>query len=328
VNAAFTICSLNYLPQALTLADSARRHAPDWKFFVGLVDVLTPESETEFPDWVTVVEVGSIGLSDLEHMASNYNIVELCTAVKPSFFRTIFKNYPAVDQVHYLDPDTCLFSDPAPITAALAEASILLTPHHYTPIPLDGAFPAENLALNHGIYNLGYLGLRRGLVADRLLDWWEERMRDHCRIDLKYGWFVDQLFFNYVPIYFDEVCILRHPGVNAAYWNFHERYILENLEIAHSGNIWPLILYHFSGFSPLIKDKPTRADVRLDWASNPGLKSLLSAYADELTHRGYERARSIPSEYLKLYQKHRAQEEKRNRSLKQRLARRMRALVY
>jgi hypothetical protein len=296
MNAAFTICSNNYLAHALTLAESVRVHAPDWSFYIGLVDTPVTIPGVSIPAGITVIPVSELALPDLPGMTVRYNIIELCTAVKPSYFRKLFRDYPEIEQLHYLDPDTVLFSDPAPLQLRSGD-SIQLTPHHFTPIPLDGLFPSETLTLNHGIFNLGYLGLKRSPVADTLLRWWEERMRDLCVIDLINGLFVDQLWFNFVPIYFKEVHILKHPGVNTAFWNLHERIVTSDKQVLFSGETHPLVLYHFSGFSAARPGSVTRGKVRQDVEQQPGLSPLLSNYAQKLRDHGVESAKTVESVY-------------------------------
>jgi hypothetical protein len=297
--AAFTVCSNNYIAQAVTLFESLKKSTPDWHVFIGLVDAASNLPSGVVPDWIRIVPIKEMPIEAFDRMMSRYNIIELCTAIKPSCFRYIFGLNEDFDQVHYLDPDTCVFSTLDVLAESLSDASVLLTPHHLTPIPLDGLFPAENLALNHGIYNLGYLGLKRSRVSDDLLDWWEDLMRNYCIIDLKEGWFVDQLPFNYVPIYFDSVKILRHPGVNVAYWNFHERLLVGRNEIVFQDRKWPLVLFHFSGFSPATRQRPTRADVRLDTRSQPALSRLLDGYANAVLGNRFEELRKIPPAYCR-----------------------------
>ena len=323
---AFTICSANYLPQALTLADSLARHAPAWKFVIGLVD--DPASVLQFtiPPSVEVIDVASIGLANLKTMANLYNIIELCTAVKPSYFKAILDRYSDSEQVHYLDPDTVMFSSPQSIEEALTEAAISLTPHHFTPLPLDGQFPGENLGLNHGIYNLGYLGIRRSPSAARMLDWWEALLAEHCRIDLAEGWFVDQLPMNYVPLYFDDVMILRHPGVNTAYWNLHERRIMPDGAIEFDGRSWPLVLFHFSSFVPLQPTRITKHRVRLDELANPGLPELLTDYAQRLLANGWANSRSLVSTYQFEYRYRQAIAARRQRNPARRMAAKIRRM--
>ncbi len=310
--AAFTVCTNSYLPQAAVLAESVARHAPDWTFYVGLVDTPDPDQVRSLPDNLRLLPAKDLGLPNLEPLALRYNVIELCTALKPAFCRTLFEHHPEVEQLHYLDPDTCLYSNPTVLEQGLREAAVLLTPHHLTPIPLDGKMPGENLALNHGIYNLGYLGLCRGDTASQLLRWWEERMQEHCRIDLLQGFFVDQLWFNYVPLYFEGTHILRHPGVNVAFWNLHERTLLPgNPPVIRTANAEvPLIMFHFSGFSPAKPDQITRVATRNGVHDQRALGPLLETYSRQVLANGYAERRGIESTYCKMRREDQATRQK------------------
>jgi hypothetical protein len=218
-------------------------------------------------------------------MVLRYNIIELCTALKPTYFKKLFADYPEIEQVHYLDPDTLILSDPAALELPV-NRSVQMTPHQLTSIPLDGAFPDETLTLNHGVYNLGYLGIRRGETAIRLLNWWEQRLEKHCRIDLVNGLFVDQLWFNLVPIYFPDSHVLRNPGANVAFWNLHERRVTAERSVLFAGATHPLIFFHFSGFSASRPAFITRVEVRQDCSQQADLLPLLTYYAQQLAHHG------------------------------------------
>lgn len=56
----------------------------------------------------------------------------------------------------------------------LDKYSILLTPHIYTPVPVDGKKPGENTFLNYGIYNLGFLALKNDFTAREFAHWWKK----------------------------------------------------------------------------------------------------------------------------------------------------------
>ena len=73
------------------------------------------------------------------------------------------------------------------------------------------------------------------------------KLKDLCFVQVDKGLFVDQIWLNYAPLYYDRVFIIRHLGYNIAYWNFHER------SIEQMGGRWfvnkkfPLKFFHFSG---------------------------------------------------------------------------------
>jgi hypothetical protein len=58
--------------------------------------------------------------------------------------------------------------------------------------------------------------------------------------------FYDQLWVNYVPVFYDNSYILKHPGYNMARWNLHERSLNANYCVNQS---FPLRFFHFSGYN-------------------------------------------------------------------------------
>jgi hypothetical protein len=132
---------------------------------------------------------------------------------------------------------------------AWGDAEILLTPNliYTTPKPSTG----ELASLRHGMYNLGFIGLRRGKESFRLIQWWKERLKEHCRIDKCHGIFVDQKWIDLAPLFFDKIKPVKHPGWNMAWWNFSERKLQKTTDkFAVNNPQTPLVFFHFSGFKP------------------------------------------------------------------------------
>ncbi|MBE7179577.1 MAG: hypothetical protein INR69_24450, partial [Mucilaginibacter polytrichastri] len=169
---AFTICTNSYLPQARILADSIRQWAPEYTFYVFLADELDPTVRYETFENLTLKPASELPI-DFAALVKKYGIIELNTCIKASCFKWLFKEFDA-GQVHFFDPDICFFSDIKILDDHFNKASILVTPHITQPIPWQDGSPTENLFLNHGLYNLGYLGLKRSTATFAMLDWWEE----------------------------------------------------------------------------------------------------------------------------------------------------------
>src|SRR5215468_1634567 len=227
----FTLCSTNYLAQARVLGDSLLRWNPGIRFVVGLVDRLETRLPGVIPEEWEVLEVEQLGIAAFDEMCRRYDILELNTAVKPFYFQHFLKS-DRVERVIYLDPDIMVFDSLGPIENSLRQASLVLTPHALTPLPaeppvgtfiVDGRRVSERLFLSTGVYNLGFLGVARSSESARCLAWWRERVQLSCLAERAYGLFVDQLWMNLAPVFFDHVEVLRHPGCNVAYWNLHER---------------------------------------------------------------------------------------------------------
>lgn len=293
MNSVFTICGNNYLPQARVLGASLARHNPEWRFHIILVDKKNPTINYAGNGIHGVIEMETLQIPYFEGMAERYSFVELCTSVKAAAFQHLFRIYPEATAVMYLDPDIKVYGYFRDILLEAGDAEIALTPHALTPIPLDDQFPQENLFLNHGTFNLGFLLLRRGEESQKLLVWWAERLREKSIIDLVEGYFTDQIWMNLVPVYFKSVKILRSFGLNLAFWNLHERTVTADPGGGYRVNRRdPLVFVHFSSYSPLVPEQfNSRQEIRFRLAERPDVASLYREYSLDLLRAGYEEMR-------------------------------------
>ncbi len=292
MNAAFTICSNNYLAQAKVLTDSFNEFERESVLFLILVDKKTdsiPYLEL-FPE-ARVLEVDSSIVPDLDLMIKRYNIVELNTSVKPFIFDYLFKT-GAYSRILYFDPDIKIFSSLKPVFQLLEGSSAVLTPHFLSPLPVDGKTPFENVALNYGIYNLGFLGLNLEHPSTRnLLDWWSIRTCRFGYSKVSEGYFVDQLWFNLVPLFFKGVRILDNPGLNMAPWNLHERFLDYGNDVDQQimVNGEPLVFYHFSSFSHTSPDLLSKYYDRYSFEDREDLRKIYKDYYNQLLQNQVEK---------------------------------------
>jgi hypothetical protein len=274
-----TIVSPNYLAYARVLGDSLAQHAPQAEFHVLVVNRPDPQvSAACAKAGLRVTYATELGLPDFEHLAYKYDLVELNTALKPSFLKSLFTQ--GFDHVVYLDPDICLYQPPAPIMEALGHSDIVLIPHALAPA-MDGLRPSDIDFLRTGVFNLGFVGLRRGSHASALLDWWEKRCLSHGFNDPGFGTFVDQKWMNLAPCYFDSVHILKHAGCNVAYWNLHERKVEADAR-GYRVNGAPLIFFHFSGVDAAAPKVLSRHQNRHAVVPGTALAELVQDYCAQL----------------------------------------------
>lgn len=285
-----TIISKNYLPYARVLMSSVAQWQPEAQRFV----VLTDEPE-EFFDAAAepflVIRYAELGLPRPSWFACQYTVLELNTAVKPWVLALLFARY-GVEKLIYLDPDIRLYAPLEQVSLLLDQAAVVLTPHLTHPVD-DSRKPTELDILRSGTYNLGFLALRRGQVADTLLRWWQGHLQDQCRLDFAAGLFVDQRWMDLVPGLFSEVAILRDPGHNVAYWNAKQR------PIVRSGSGYqvlgrPLVFFHFSGIAPDDPESFSRYQDRLRLADLGDGAELVESYIGALQSAGYQAARHWP----------------------------------
>ena len=296
---AFTICSINYLAQARTLGDSLKTTNPEISFFIALVDKLEGvKFEEPFVPAYPMIEIDKIGILDLEEIATRYDITELNTAVKPFCFTYFFEKYPEARNVIYFDPDIIVFEPLTELQATLITHQAVLTPHINSPIE-DRLTPNELHHLNTGIYNLGFVAFRRSIENTRFINWWQEKLRYECLIDLCNGLFVDQNWMNFLPIFVPDVFLERNPGYNAAYWNLHERDFSKRNHINYVNQTNPLIFFHFSGYDPAKPEVLSKYQDRFVLANRPDVAPLFELYRDNLLANGNAYYRTFPCAYIK-----------------------------
>ena len=278
-----TIIARNYAAQATILATTYLQHHPGRRFVTLLIDA---EADAPLPaipgDVVTVDQLG-LSRDELHLMAATYSVLELSTAVKAAFLLHLLETAGAA---LYLDPDIVLYGLLDDVFDAAAAHGIALTPHVLQPFPRDGLEPAEDRIRHSGIFNLGMIAV--GHQARPFLHWWHERLRTEAVVDLPRALFTDQRWIDWAPALF-QPAVIRDPGVNAAYWNLHERPLSWRDGVLHAGDS-PLRALHLSGYSP---DRPWQLSVhagitpRVRLSDHPVLAAECDAYGAALRRHGW-----------------------------------------
>lgn len=242
-----TIVTQDYLPAARALFESVREHND--VDCIGLV-VDGPVSEPDFVGTSFLVEAGVITDLMLQQLAFRYRAMEFCCALRPVLLQALLATRP-VEQIAYLDSDMLVLSSLSEVLQEARSCSLLL--YHHTRSS-QGLHSGVESALYHcGPYNSGFLVLSRCQETATLLEWWKQRLANRGYLGF-YNQFVDQKWLTLAPSFFPGVRTASSPGVNIAYWNFHEG------ELGEGANGFtfadkPLRLFHFSGWEP---GKPER----------------------------------------------------------------------
>ena len=290
--ALFTIIAKNYLAQARVLMRSAAAVHPEWRRLVILADEADGYFDCEAEDFEMVPST-ALPIPHSRWFHFKYSITELNTAVKPYAFEYLFDRYD-VERIVYLDPDIRIYSRMDALAAAFDQgANVLLTPH-LTAALEDEKRPSEIDILRAGTYNLGFLAVARSRESMSFLAWWQQRLYDHCVVDLPRGLFVDQRWVDLVPGLFEGVAILRDAGYNVAYWNLSYRIVTrseDGYEVAGT----PLVFFHFSGFDPQRPDRVSTHQNRFRLGALPAAtQHLLLSYRADILHAGYAKCKSWP----------------------------------
>ena len=289
MNCAFTICAKNYLAQALTLRESFLKHNPSLNFFIFLADKIDGVEDVD-----RVVALDKSWIPDWVNMAFKYDVIEFNTSIKPFCFGKLFKE--GYEKVIYLDPDIYVTRPLDYIYECLNNKSVVLTPH-YCDIEdhFDGAVSEETFN-KVGIYNLGFCALKNDKVGQEIAKWWQNRLQYKCYSQSSEGLFVDQKWMDYIPGFFpDATCVSSHYGMNVAIWNLHERELFIDEKQGYmirrkkTGDEFPLLFFHFSGFDPFETSVINRRHPQFNVTTYPSFKPIIEEYRERVYANGYDR---------------------------------------
>ena len=291
----FTLCSNNYLAQANTLGNSLLKCIPTYKFIIGLVD-RKQESFNYSKIPYEIIEVEQIGIPYFEEMRMRYNIIELNTACKPFFYQYFFK---AINPrtIIYLDPDIEVFAPFKELEEELASSDIVITPHFTTPF-YDDKWQAEEDFLNSGLYNLGFIAINNTEIGNSMVSWWSERMRNKAYMDFRRGLFYDQIWINFVPLFFKKVKVFTNIGYNVAYWNLHERIISERNGNYFVNETQPLVFYHYASYRPLNPGVISTGQNRHTLVERTDIAPLFNNYCKMVLQNNYEKLVKYPCYFV------------------------------
>ncbi len=293
---AYTIATGNYLAQAKTVADSFLTHNRSYKYTIFLLDKIE-KIDIGFFSGIDIIEVEQLGFPYFDEMVERYTIFELSNALKPYCADYLLQS--GNESIVYFDSDIYVYRQLLGLEDALRENEIILTPHLLAPPPDDDHALAESDFLNAGIYNGGFFALKKGENSAQFLIWWKDRMRNKCFVNFAKGLFVDQIWLNFVPLYFDRVCVLRDIGYNASYWNLHERSItFQSGDTYLVNQTVPLSFYHFSGYDFALPQLMSKYQDRFSLADSTDLTHLYDDYIQKVRQNRFEELSLLSCYYV------------------------------
>jgi len=274
----FTSAAVNYLPKVRILCRSIRQFHPEAVVHLALADERPPWLRTENEPFDSILGIEQLDIPDYRPWSFTHSIVELSTAIKPFALKHLL-NLPGCGTVLYFDPDMVLFSRVDDVLATLERSNLALTPHQTKPEQtLDAILDNEVASLKHGIFNLGFIGVRNTAEGKRFAAWWAERTYHLCRAEAENGLFTDQKWVNFAPVFFDGVAIVKSSRHNVATWNLTTRRMTGDFETGFQVDGEPLGFYHFTGF-----DSGAHRIMAIKHASaSPVVQRLISWYEREI----------------------------------------------
>jgi hypothetical protein len=235
-----TLFDSNYLFKAVAMHRSLLRHCPSFTLTAFCFD----DRAKATVDALGLPNLRTVSLADLEQSdpallatKDDRTPVEYCWTATPALPLHLLRARPELAEITYLDADLLFFADPEPLFAEMGEASVLITPHRYSP---EHAHKAES-----GVYNVQFLVFRRDERGMDTLQWWHDRCIEWCYYRLEDGKLGDQKYLDDWPERFKGVHVLQHKGGGLAPWNISQY----DVRRASDGRVWvdddPLIFFHY-----------------------------------------------------------------------------------
>jgi len=299
-----TIVTKSHLAYAQVLAKSLAEHNPQCKMFVLLADRIDGFFDPQkYPfELITLAELKD--QKDVQRMCFYYSPSELCFNLRPWLHEYMYQQ-SKFEKWIYLDSDILICNSLNKISVQLDKTSILLSPHLIsieTPAAINVKAVRKlesNLLHKGGIYNGGFLALRKTADSHAFIQWFKDHLRFYGfdNRPLQSG---DQFWLTYVPLYFKEVSVLRDPGANLAYWNLYERDIKQDDSGKIMVNGSPLLFFHFAGFDMQSQNKLTKYELPKDLTTVPSsIEKLANKYRRLMLENGYGDSIQYPYAFAK-----------------------------
>jgi hypothetical protein len=244
----------NYIPHSLILYRSLAQTNPGTRLIaliLGEEDRLEAEIQ-EGPEWIFWNRLYSE--TERRQLVEKYTAFELSCATRGRFHEYLYLQSGAEKWI-MLDTDMYILGSLDPIWQSLEENTLILTPHSRN--PHQSSDTQVNL-IRSGIYNAGFLAFKKCPEAWRAIRWFKERTEElgyaspHRQASGMRGdghgcLFVDQIWLNFMPVFFAGVNSTGAPQWNLGHWNLEDG-VLEQDELGRylfDGH--QVVVVHFSG---------------------------------------------------------------------------------
>ena len=291
--AAATIVSKRHIALARVTAASFRRFHPEIPFFVLLTDppegCFDPAAEP-----FHAVRLAELGLSEERRLCFSYRELELSYALTPHWIERLLRL--GHDGVVFLKQESLVTGDLGPVLRLLKRHDALLTAHLLRPAEGPAALERELEILRAGVYNGGFLALRKAPQVLRFLAWWRARMDDQCYHSAAEGMHYEQRWLDFLPAFVDTACVVSDPGMNVGHWNLAERRVAwAGVTLTVDGGACRL--FRFSGYDPLRPEWATRYVERHRVAELGAAAEVFRQYREAVLEAGHEQAQGWPYGY-------------------------------
>jgi hypothetical protein len=232
----------NYLPRGLALYHSLQRHSPGSRLWVLCLSeacyrtLIALDLPNLIPQRLSDFEAAE---PEVAATRATRSLIEYYFTCSPAWMLFVLNNEADADWVTYLDSDLFFFASPDSIYAEMKDAAFGIIPHRFTKRLADSR--------RFGIYNVGWVSVRRCEQGIAALRWWRERCIEWCYDRVEGDRFADQRYLDRLPELFAGVHVIGHLGANLAPWNFADYRVEWRDGSVEIEGRYPLLFFHFYG---------------------------------------------------------------------------------
>jgi hypothetical protein len=203
----------------------------------------------------TVISLQEFEDEELLNIKESRSKAEYCWTSTPSLILYCLKSFN-LDACTYIDADMIFYKDPVVLIDEMGDKSILLSEHNYT-----SEYDQSKISGRFCVQFMTFKNSPEGRLA---LEWWRNKCIEWCYARAEDGKFGDQKYLDDWELRFSSVHVLQNKGGGVAPWNIQQFDISESgkeLIERNTGNVLPLIFYHFHGVKIYSENKFSCTDV-------------------------------------------------------------------
>lgn len=275
-----TLFNSMYLSRGLAMYRSLEKHSRDFHLYIfafddECYDILTRLSLPK----ATIISLSDFEDEQLLAVKPSRTPGEYCWTCTPSVILYSIQEF-GLSNCTYLDADLFFYADPTVLIEEAKGASVIITPHRYTPIYEDSE--------SGGIYCVQFVYFKNSPEGIAVLKWWRSACIEWCYNRREPGRFGDQKYLDVWASKFTGIHVLEHLGGGVAPWNVQQYDFDRKI-----GQIWGrelssqqsflVIFYHFHALKYAEKDSFIPAefyvmtDNDIEILYKPYIRTLVSA---------------------------------------------------
>lgn len=255
-----TLFDSNYLDKGIVLYDSMCETLKEFKLYVFAFDEkckVILKNEQKHRDKLIVISLEEFETEELKRVKIERTKAEYCWTCSPWIIKYVFEKYHE-SICTYIDADMMFFSSPQSVFDDMRKKknSVIIVPHRFR--TLEEEKKAADTVGSYCVEFNTFLNDEKGMAV---LNWWAAKCLEWCyyAIPGTTEWYGDQKYLNRFQELFEGVYVCNHFGVGIAPWNVNlisYKEVDRNIpiiQVKKSGEIFPIVLYHFESVSFLTK---------------------------------------------------------------------------